>query len=99
LAALASLDLHGEWAALDLANADLEGSGAVAAPIKGGPNGADALALILPGPGGRAELWTGIPAEARATQSEAEAVAAEFALAIPGRWRVVEWTRHAGGEQ
>lgn len=99
LAALASLGVRGEWASLALANAQIEGSEAVAVPIKGGPAGADALALILRGPGGRAEVWTGIPAEARATRREAEAVAADFALAIPGRWHVVQWVQQAGAMQ
>lgn len=99
LAALASFGLHGDRAALYLANAEIEGSEAVAVPIKGGPAGADALALILRGPGGRADVWTGIPAEARATRQEAEAVAADFALAIPGRWHVVQWVQQPGAVQ
>lgn len=99
LAALASLGVRGEWASLALANAQLEGSEAVAVPIKGGTAGADALALILRGPGGRADVWTGIPTEARATRREAEAVAADFALAMPGRWHVVQWVQQPGAVQ
>jgi hypothetical protein len=91
--------VRGEWASLALANAQIEGSEAVAVPIKGGPAGADALALILRGPGGRADVWTGIPTEARATRREAEAVAADFALAIPGRWHVVQWVQQLGAVQ
>jgi hypothetical protein len=99
LAALASLGVRGERAALYLANADIERSEAVALPIAGGPPGAEALALIVRGPGGRADVWTGIPAQARATRREAEAVAADFALAIPGCWHVMQWVQQPGAVQ
>lgn len=98
-AALAALGLQDEAAGLHLANALAEGSELVALPVTGGPEGAEALALIRRMPGGRVELWVGIHQEARADEREAAAVAAEFADAIPGRWCVMQWTRQARAVQ
>ncbi len=98
-AALAFIGLRGKAAALHLANAKAEASDLVAVPVVGAAGGADALVLILRKPGGRADVWTGIPDEARGSEREAAAVAAEFAQAIPGRWCVIEWVRQSGAVQ
>ncbi len=98
-AALASIGLQGAAAALYLANAKAEGSDLVVVPVQGGPDGAEALALIRRKPGGHADVWIGITAEARNDETEAEAVAADFAAAIPGRWCVCQWTRQTRAVQ
>lgn len=105
-AALAAIGCTGAAADLYVANAAAEASPLVAVPVKPAPAAdapdaacREALALVRRKPGGRADLLIGLPAEARDDEAEAQAVAAELAEAIPGRWFVVAWTRQARAVQ
>ncbi len=99
-AALASIGCTGAHADHYLTNAQIERSDVVAAPVlladgpgPGAGDEPDFMALIRRTPDGCAELLIGLLGEARGTEDEAQAVAAECEREYPGRWYVGIWVQ------
>jgi hypothetical protein len=99
-AALASIGCTGDHAAVQIANAEAEGSPSVAVPVTlAGYPGDEFLALVVRKPGGKAVLWLGLLEVADEDEELVKDAARQFSEASRRPFVVFQWVRQARAVQ
>lgn len=101
-AALASIGCIGEAAALQIDNARVNASPSIAVPVTlSTAPGERCLAVVVPRPGGKADLWLGLLEVASDDRDAVAGAVRQFTEAGGGKgaWAIFEWTRQPGAAQ
>ncbi len=100
-AALASIGCTGEAAAVQIENAKVNASPAIAVPVKlprypADLTDGDLVGVIVRKPGGKADFWLGIIGLADDDRDAVADAARQFAEATGTEWAIFEWVRQSG---